>query len=62
MKVLPRVLTKDKKQQGFRIRNELIEFLEKFVDSEQKRGNIISKNDVVESLIYELKEKYEKAN
>lgn len=57
MKVLSRVLAKDKKQQGFRIRLELVEFLESYVLGEQKKGNFISKNDVIESLLYELKEK-----
>lgn len=59
MKVLSRVLAKDKKQQGFRIRLELVEFLNNYVSEQHKKGNFISKNDVIESLLYELKRKEE---
>lgn len=57
MKLLPKVLSRDKKQQGFRLRTDLIDFLEKFVDEERKNGNIISKNDVIESLLNDLRDK-----
>lgn len=57
MKTLKRVLAKDKKQQGFRIRTSLVEFLESYVEEQSKKGNLISKNDVIESLLSELKEK-----
>jgi len=55
--ILPRVLSRDKKQQGYRIRKELVEFMENFVEDEKKHGNIISQNDVIEFLIDEFRRK-----
>ena len=57
MRTLKKVLAKDKKQQGFRIRNSLVTFLNSYVEELNKRGELVSKNDVIESLLYELKEK-----
>ena len=48
-----------KKQIGVRLRPELIEILNIYVKKANDKGIFISKNDVIESLVYSLKKELE---
>jgi len=62
IQTLKKIPMNHKKQIGVRLRPELIEILNIYVKKANDKGIFISKNDVMESLVYSLKKELEDEN
>jgi len=57
LKMLEKVLTKNKKVQNFRFHPTVAEMLDRYISQQKEKGVAISKNSFIEKLLYEnLKE------